>query len=826
MITNQFIGNRIHTIRLHIPTVSSHTSKVRLVCGVMMLMCALTVLFSAGVAAETVTVDAENETVQDAIERASVGDTVEIPGGTYQTQLDVTKDITLTNAGSGDVVITTEDEREGVGVEITSGTATIESITVQGTDIGILYTPDPSAEELSLTVEDVTVLNNRNGIEFAADNTDADASVKSIEGRNNRQAIAVYQVMGELSVERSELISNEYGIAGNPTTLIVSNADISRNVEWGISITESKSVSITDTTANQNGADDSDGDNIYIGELTTDSAVTIENVEASGANDNGIVVESLQADVTLSDITTNQNEDVGVWIQSQSATVDSLTADGNGNYILSIRADTSEITGVETENTGGGIYVESSDVTVSDVTIESNTGDHAIEIPDASTVSISESTVSQSSESNIVVQSGVSNASISMTDITATESESYDGIHIDSSRTSVIDLSGITANSNDDNGLDIQGGTVTVSDTTVSTNVNAGLYFPSVSEAEVSGITATGNGWGVWFDEIGTKASITDSTITGSGEEEIGNDADRDVQVSDSTVGVIGTLNEDIITDGVVPGDNVATKNPDLEARVAADFTIDPSPPRAEEKVTFDASDTKVIGGGVATYEWDLNGDGSSEASGELAETTYQEAGVQEVTLTVVDDEGREDSKTEEFEVSPGGINAEITLPDTDITTDEQATIEYSVVSYLTNKESEVQMVVEYPSGVEVSSTKGLDESSNQATVTETIEPGGSEDVRIIISPTSPGEYDVEAKAVYKSVDGETTGEKSQSITFDVEETQEAPEQVDDQSNEPAGDQSTEGDDTVEATEDGTPGFGIYTVLVAFIISVTVLSRK
>jgi hypothetical protein len=733
-------------------------------------MCTVPALLSVGAAAETVTVDAENETIQDAIDRASTGDTVEIPGGTYQTQLDVSKDITLTSVGSDDVVITTEDEREGVGVRITSATATIESITVQGTDIGILYVPDPTAEELSLTIQGVAVVNNRNGIEFAADNTDADGSVNSIEARDNGKAISVYEVMGELSVEGSELISNEYGIAGNPTSLSVSNTDINRNEEWGVSVSESKSVSITDTNVNENGAGDSDGDNIYIGELSTDSTVTIENVEASSANDNGIVIESSQTDVTISDITANQNGDVGVWIQSQSAAVNSLTANGNGDGILSIRADTSEITDVETENTGGGIYTEGSDIAISDVTVESNTGDHGIDIPSASTVSISESTVSQSSESNIVVQSEANNASVSVTDVTATESESYDGIHIDASSTSVIDLSGITANSNDDNGLDIHGGTVTISDTTVSTNVNTGLIFPSVSEAEVSGITATGNGWGVWFEEIGTKASITDSTITGSGEEEIGNDADRDVQVTDSTVGVIGTLDEDIITDGVVPGDNVATENPDLESRVVADFTINPSPPRAEEKVTFDASDTKVIGGSVTSYEWDLNGDGSSEASGKLAETTYQEDGVQEVTLTVVDDEGREDSKTEEFEVSPSGINTQISTTKTELTTDEQTAIEYSITNYLTNEESEVQMIVESPSGVIITSTHNVDESSNQVTLTETVAPTEQESFRFNVIPDSPGTYEVTAIANYQSTDGTDEGEVVEETTFEVTE--------------------------------------------------------
>lgn len=784
-------------------------SSPRMVCGFIFVACLVSVLLSGGASAETVTVAAENESIQDAIDRASAGDTVEIPEGTYNSQLDVDKDITLTNAGSDDVILEYRDDYnyDTFGVTVTAGSATIDDITVRGFQTGILYSPDATADEMGLTVRDVTVLDNSYGIEISADNEDADVSLTAVEARDNEEGITIPNVMGELSVKESELISNDYGIVGNPTTLTVTSTDLNRNDDYGLDISDAESVSITDTTATQNGEDDYDGDNIYITELPTDSDVTIQNVKASAAGDHGVSIDAPQATVSISEVTANRNGDNGLYVSSQSATINDITATGNENGVMSIYTDTSDISSIESQGTDGGIYIEGSKTTISDTTIESNSGDHGIHTVNVPTVSISGSTIRGSSETNIYLESESSNGSFSLTDVTGAKSGSSDGIHIAASSTSNIELNSISATGNSDDGLDISGGEVTASNIKASSNGNVGFLLDSVASATVTELTAAGNEIGVWVGELNTKVTIAGSTITGNSEYSIENNAERTVSASDSTVGLIGTVDEEYITDGVVVGDRVSTKNPELESRVAADFSIDPSPPRAEEQVAFDASTTKVVGGRVTSYEWDLNGDGEPDATGELAETTYKSDGVQEVTLTVVDDEGREDTITKDFEVTPSGISAQISVSDDEITVDEEAVIQFSVVSYLTNQKSDVQLVVQNPSGVQVSSTRGLDESSNQATVTETIEPGESEDVRIMLSPTSPGELSVQAKAVYESVDGEVTGAKSENVTIDVTQAE----------------GSTENG---AQTGDASPGFGIFSAIVAFVISVAALRAR
>lgn len=69
-------------------------------------------------------------------------------------------------------------------------------------------------------------------------------------------------------------------------------------------------------------------------------------------------------------------------------------------------------------------------------------------------------------------------------------------------------------------------------------------------------------------------------------------------------------------------------------------------------KYTFDASgsiDTNT-GGQIESFEWEF-GDGES-ASGQTATHTYAEAGIYDVTLTVVDEEGSESSRTQTISAS------------------------------------------------------------------------------------------------------------------------------------------------------------------------------
>lgn len=56
--------------------------------------------------------------------------------------------------------------------------------------------------------------------------------------------------------------------------------------------------------------------------------------------------------------------------------------------------------------------------------------------------------------------------------------------------------------------------------------------------------------------------------------------------------------------------------------------------------VTFDGSQSSDPDGSISAYQWDFNGDGTQDATGQQVEYTYEDPGNYTVTLTVVDNEG------------------------------------------------------------------------------------------------------------------------------------------------------------------------------------------
>ena len=89
----------------------------------------------------------------------------------------------------------------------------------------------------------------------------------------------------------------------------------------------------------------------------------------------------------------------------------------------------------------------------------------------------------------------------------------------------------------------------------------------------------------------------------------------------------------------------------DANAPPTASFTASPSAPEAGETVSFDASGSSDDGS-IASYEWDFDGDGTTDASGEQVTNAFAAAGEYEVELTVTDDDGATDETTETVSVS------------------------------------------------------------------------------------------------------------------------------------------------------------------------------
>jgi len=81
-------------------------------------------------------------------------------------------------------------------------------------------------------------------------------------------------------------------------------------------------------------------------------------------------------------------------------------------------------------------------------------------------------------------------------------------------------------------------------------------------------------------------------------------------------------------------------------------FAISPEQPTVNESVTFDASDASDPDGSIESYEWDFDGDGTTDATGEVVSHAFATAGDHAVTLTVTDDQGATNSTTQTVTVT------------------------------------------------------------------------------------------------------------------------------------------------------------------------------
>lgn len=90
-----------------------------------------------------------------------------------------------------------------------------------------------------------------------------------------------------------------------------------------------------------------------------------------------------------------------------------------------------------------------------------------------------------------------------------------------------------------------------------------------------------------------------------------------------------------------------------IDESLRADFSVDPPSPRVGDTVTFSGA---ISSGPIASYRWDLTGDGSWDTgfrSVDTVSTVYDRSGVFRVTLQVESEDGRRDTESREVEIDP-----------------------------------------------------------------------------------------------------------------------------------------------------------------------------
>jgi hypothetical protein len=90
-----------------------------------------------------------------------------------------------------------------------------------------------------------------------------------------------------------------------------------------------------------------------------------------------------------------------------------------------------------------------------------------------------------------------------------------------------------------------------------------------------------------------------------------------------------------------VDGDRKALKSVEFSARPEATFETKSESPLMNETVVFDATNSTDTDGNIDAYEWDLDGDGDIDRTGQQVNWTYTEGGsTPDVTLSVTDNAG------------------------------------------------------------------------------------------------------------------------------------------------------------------------------------------
>lgn len=205
-----------------------------------------------------------------------------------------------------------------------------------------------------------------------------------------------------------------------------------------------------------------------------------------------------------------------------------------------------------------------------------------------------------------------------------------------------------------------------------------------------------------------------------------------------------------------------------------ASFVYSPSDPTVDSPVSFDASSSVAHDGSIVAYEWEF-GDGVT-GEGETVDHTFDEPGEHAVTLRVRDDNGYEETEQRLIDVGRQRLNIALTGSSISTEVGETETATLSVTNFLTSEELTIQLLLETPSGIDISGVRGADEGSNQYTAVTTLSPADHENLRIDLVANDPGQYEITAIAdYYFEDDPDDTGRHTETITFNASQSDDEP---------------------------------------------------
>lgn len=257
-------------------------------------------------------------------------------------------------------------------------------------------------------------------------------------------------------------------------------------------------VTLTDVNSSGN-----DGRNIIITNVgLTSGNVLLSNITASDSDHSlGIDIESINGDVTLTDVTANNNDKNNLYISQINGTVTidpsefNNSINGNGMVINNVTEYVQLTDVIANDNNNYGAYLGEYNVGIGNVTIDGSQFDsnyRGLVIRVADDVTITDSTADDNSYSNIMI--GTVN-SIAISNTTANDSANAYGMYLRNVSNDVT-LNNVTANDNYNSNLYAQyvGGDVVIDPSNFSISDNHGIEIYDVNGGvSISDTTAIQN---------------------------------------------------------------------------------------------------------------------------------------------------------------------------------------------------------------------------------------------------------------------------------------------------------------------------------------------
>lgn len=118
---------------------------------------------------------------------------------------------------------------------------------------------------------------------------------------------------------------------------------------------------------------------------------------------------------------------------------------------------------------------------------------------------------------------------------------------------------------------------------------------------------------------------------------ELDGDSNYSIEWSEAHAEYQVQVSLDTVNPTKTPSVSSITLNPTDNLIPTAEFTTSSDTPSTGEIVSFDASNSSDPDGNSLTYSWDFDGDGNTDATGEVVEHAFEERGQYNVTLIVSD---------------------------------------------------------------------------------------------------------------------------------------------------------------------------------------------